>query len=297
MTILRRLGLFVLLAGGLSIGTGLGPAATLAAGTGDAWQAAPVALVQAITNLPQSLFDAVAIQPTVVDPVLIKGQPPLKIDGKPGIFYQGAEPCPYCAAERWAFIIALSRFGHWTGLGVTESATHDIDPATQSFTFLRARYSSPYVAVATREVLSNKTLPGGGYAKLQQDTAQQAALFSKYTTAQYFPANPGYFPFLDFDNRVVMSQSSFDPAVLHGLSRQQIVTDLADPTNQVTLDIVAAANYLTAATCLIDGDQPKAVCQSPGVRRSSHFAKKSFGFGPSSCTAKNGQSACGGAPS
>ena len=83
--------------------------------------------------------------------------------------------------------------------------------------------------------------------------------------------------------------------MLHGLSREQIATDLSDPTNPVTMDIVATANYLSAATCLIDGDRPAAVCQSPGVLRSAHFVKRSYGFGVGSCvTTKKGQSVCGG---
>ena len=31
--------------------------------------------------------------------------------GSPELFYYGAEYCPYCAAERWSVVIALSRFG------------------------------------------------------------------------------------------------------------------------------------------------------------------------------------------
>ena len=39
------------------------------------------------------------------------GQPALTSGGKPEILYVGAEYCPYCAAERWAMVVALSRFG------------------------------------------------------------------------------------------------------------------------------------------------------------------------------------------
>src|SRR5579872_1583715 len=154
MPLFRRLGAVALVVGGLTAmlaGSAPGPAGSAAQPGAGAWQAAPAAMVQAITHLPQSLFDTVGLQPNVVDPVLLKGQPVLKLGGKPGIFYEGAEPCPYCAAERWAFIIALARFGSWSGLGLDQSAAHDIDPSTQTFTFLRARYSSPYVALQTRE--------------------------------------------------------------------------------------------------------------------------------------------------
>ena len=66
--------------------------------------------------------------------------------------------------RKWAFVIALARFGTWSKLGINQSATNDIDPATQTFTFSHATYSSPYVAVRTREVLSNDLLANGHYA-------------------------------------------------------------------------------------------------------------------------------------
>jgi hypothetical protein len=59
------------------------------------------------------------------------------------------------------------------------------------------------------------------------------------------------------------------------------------------MDIVATANYLSAATCLIDGDRPSTVCQSPGVLKSAHFVKRSYGFGVGT-TSNKGQSICGG---
>jgi len=273
-------------------------AAPAGAAAGDAWQSAPAAVVQAVTHVPQSVFDAVDLQPGVATPVILHAQKPLTFGGKPGIYYQGSEPCPYCAAQRWAFIIAMARFGTWSDLGINQSATNDIDPATQTFTFSHATYSSPYVTVRTREILSSDQLPNGNYATLQRPTAGETALFNRYTSATYFPANPGYFPFLDFGNRVVISQSSYNPDVLQGLTREQIAADLIDPTSPVTMDIVATANYLSAATCLIDGGRPATVCQSPGVHRSTHFVKRSYGFGVSSCSkAKNGQTVCGGAPS
>jgi len=273
-------------------------AAPAGAAGADAWQSAPAAVVQAVTHVPQSVFDTVGLQPNVAAPVIVHAQKPLTFGGKPGIYYEGAEPCPYCAAERWAFVIALARFGTWSELGINQSATNDIDPATQTFTFSHATYSSPYVTVRTRETLSSDQLSNGDYAPLQRPTPQETTLLNRYTSAKYFPANPGYFPFLDFGNRVVISQSSYNPYLLHGLTREQIAADLSDPSNPVTMDIVATANYLSAATCLIDGGRPTTVCQSPGVLRSTHFVTRSYGFGVGSCAkAKNGQSVCGGANS
>ena len=42
--------------------------------------------------------------------------------GKPEVLYVGAEFCPFCGAERWPLIVALSRFGHFTTLTNMQSA-------------------------------------------------------------------------------------------------------------------------------------------------------------------------------
>src|SRR5260370_29484940 len=43
----------------------------------------------------------------------VQGSPPVLNGptGKPEFLYIGAEYCPFCAAQRWAMVVALSRFG------------------------------------------------------------------------------------------------------------------------------------------------------------------------------------------
>ena len=41
---------------------------------------------------------------------------PLTAKGRPEVLCVGTEYCPYCAAQSWALIVALSRFGMFTGL-------------------------------------------------------------------------------------------------------------------------------------------------------------------------------------
>ena len=58
--------------------------------------------------------------PTAPCPVVLSGQPAAGcIDGRPGVVYVGSEFCPYCAADRWALVVALSRFGTFAHLGAT----------------------------------------------------------------------------------------------------------------------------------------------------------------------------------
>ncbi|HSR26568.1 MAG TPA: DUF929 family protein, partial [Candidatus Eisenbacteria bacterium] len=42
--------------------------------------------------------------------------------GRPEVLYVGAEYCPYCAAERWPLIVALSRFGTFSGVRAAASS-------------------------------------------------------------------------------------------------------------------------------------------------------------------------------
>ena len=82
--------------------------------------AAPASVVKDVTTIPASVYNKVGVnfpsaaQP-VSPPIKLKNQPPLTIEGKsPAMLYYGAEYCPYCAAERWGIVAALSRFGTWS---------------------------------------------------------------------------------------------------------------------------------------------------------------------------------------
>jgi hypothetical protein len=260
-----------------------------------AWQAAPANIVQGVTAIPSAVFDQVGLQPTITPPLVLKSHSALRFNGKPGVYYLGAEPCPLCAAERWAFIAATSRFGRWSNLGITQSASDDVYPDTQSFTFARSSFSSPYMTVRTTEHLSNHKLANGRYATYQQLTAAEAAIYSRYDSARYFPTNnPGTYPFLDFGNHVVVAGPSYDPGILAGLSRTQIASDLSDPTSPIAKAIVGTANYLTAAICGIDNEKPTSVCTSSGVVQATHFDKvKPLVTGNCFPTPQKSQSVCG----
>jgi hypothetical protein len=250
------------------------------------WHPAPAGMVQQVTGVPEVVFDEVGLQPAVTPPVVLSSQPALRFGGKPGVYYLGAEPCPLCAAERWAFIVATSRFGTWSKLGIAQSAANDEFPNTQSFTFLRASFSSPYIAVRTVEHFGSRPLANGHPAILQQPTSVEAAIYNRYDAAKYFPENPGTYPFLDFGNRVVLAGPSYDPGTLAGLSRAQIASDLANPSSGVTKNIVGTANYLAAAICSIDGQRPSSVCASTGVTQARDFAKIGLGTASGNCVCK-----------
>ncbi len=256
-------------------------------GGSDVFQPTNTATLTQLTTVPATVFDTVGVKSSVVPvatPIALKGQPALTATTSTGahvpeVFYLGAEYCPYCAAERWPLIVALSRFGTWHGLGDTSSGSKDIYPATPTFTFLTAHYTSPYLVFRSVEVYTNVYSSAlNFYTPLQKPTAAENALFKKYDTSTYIPQMPassdGSIPFITLGNRYLVSGASYSPAALTGLTRTQIASGLSNPQSPVSDAIVATANYLSATICQLTKDHPGSVCQSPGVAA----ARKAMGL-------------------
>jgi hypothetical protein len=178
-------------------------------------------------------------------------------DGLPLITYIGAEYCPYCAAERWALAVALSRFGTFSNLSGTHSSDSDVYPDTQTLSFYGSSYTSPYIDFQAVEEATNQP-SGASYQTLQTPTAAQEALMAKYDTE-------GTIPFLDIANRYIITNASYSPQVLQGLSRSQIAAQLKDPTSAVAQAIDGTANDITAAITAVTGNQPTSVSSSATI--------------------------------
>ena len=84
--------------------------------------------------------------------------------GKPELLYIGAEYCPFCAAQRWAMVAALSRFGTFSNLSLTHSASADVYPDTPTFSFYQSTYSSKYLTFTSVETNTNE--PSGNMRTL-----------------------------------------------------------------------------------------------------------------------------------
>ena len=95
-------------------------------------------VVKDTTTVPASTLDTVAGGTATAFPKKISGGSALTSNGKPEMLYMGAEYCPYCAAERWSMVVALSRFGTFQGLGTTRSASGDVFPNTATWTFYKS---------------------------------------------------------------------------------------------------------------------------------------------------------------
>jgi hypothetical protein len=214
--------------------------------------------VVAALAVPTATLDAVGSPASVLLPTKVGSGTVLRGAGnKPLITYVGAEYCPYCAAERWALAVALSRFGTFSNLSGTHSSANDIYPDTQTLSFYGSTYSSPYVDFQAVEEATNQQV-GGTYQSLQTPTAAQSALLAEQDPQ-------GSIPFLDIANRYVITGASFSPQVLQGLSRSQIAAQLEDPASAVAQAIDGAANDITAAISSVTGNQPSSVGNSATI--------------------------------
>jgi hypothetical protein len=236
-------------------------------------QAVTETIAHQVTHIPESVYNTVGVSSPnvpVAPPHKVTGQKPLVIDGKPGVFYMGGEFCPYCAAERWSLIASLSRFGTMTNLQTMESSPTDVYPKTQTFTFVKAKFTSPYIGTQLIEFYSNvPKSTGSGYQILTPLTKAQDQEVVKFDTAKYTGGSSttsGSIPFINFGNQFLASGASYRPTALQSLSRSEIAGGLSDPSNSVTQAIVTSANYQSAAICSIDGGKPADVCSGKGVQ-------------------------------
>jgi hypothetical protein len=216
------------------------------------------AAIAAVTSVDTATLDAVGVG-AAGGSVSAAAGAPLSVDGKPEVLYLGAEFCPFCAAQRWPLIVALSRFGTFTGLKVSRSSATDVHPNTPTFTFYGSSYTSDLLAFTAVETATNEPDGKGGYTPLQTPTAAQLAVINEL--------NPdGGIPFVDFAGRFTISGASFGPDVLAGKSAADVAASLSDPTSTVAKNVLGRANMITAALCELTGGQPTAVCESPAVR-------------------------------
>jgi Domain of unknown function (DUF929) len=230
----------------------------------DKAEPAPAALVAKVTSLPAGVFDRIGLGTVNGTPKPITA-PALTAGGKPHILYVGAEYCPYCATERWPMVIALSRFGSFTGLGTTHSSTTDVFPNTATFTFHGASYTSRWIAFTGVELETNQR-QGDGYAPLDKLTDAQQQLFETYDAPPYTTSSGGI-PFIDFGGRFIVSGVTYLPNVLADKSAEQIADALADPSTTISKGAIGAANSFTVAICSLTKNQPASVCATPVIKR------------------------------
>jgi hypothetical protein len=182
---------------------------------------------------------------------------PLLANGKPEVLYMGAEFCPYCGAERWAMIVALDKFGNFTGIQYMQSSSTDIYANTPTFTFVNATYTSNYIDFVTVEQLNRLSEP------LQTATSEETSLLTTYDPG-------GGIPFVDFGNQYTILSSQYLPSVLANANWTQVASQLNTPSSSYAQNVDGAANKIISTICKIDGETPSSICSQSFAKTLSY---------------------------
>ena len=209
----------------------------------------------AVSGVPPKVLDSIGAGNISTPPKALTGSP-LTANGMPRVLYVGAEYCPYCAAERWALAVALSRFGTLSGLGEVHSSPTDVYPNTATLSFHGAGYTSSYLSLTAKEIEGTQQV-GNSYAPLDKLDQADTTLFEQ--------VGEGSFPFVDIGGKYMISGASYDPSVLQGKTQAQIAAALSDASSPIAKSVDGTANVITAAICTLTGDKPGNVCTSAGV--------------------------------
>jgi hypothetical protein len=155
-------------------------------------------------------------------------------------------------------VIALNRFGSFSGLTGTFSSSKDAFPNTATLSFHGATYTSDFL------VFNGVETSDRDQKQLETLTPDQQQLFTTYDSPPYVDAqSTGSVPFVDFGNQFLQTGTAVDPGLLAGLSHDQVAAKItSDPTGQVAEAILGAANAFTAIICKLTNGQPGNVCTS-----------------------------------
>ncbi|HUK26833.1 MAG TPA: DUF929 family protein [Candidatus Acidoferrales bacterium] len=186
-------------------------------------------------------------QPKVLGKFTEASKDTMKRSGKVFVFFMGAEHCPYCAAERWAIVRSLQKFGQWEGLKQTISAARD-EPFLNlpTYDFTQATYTSPHVEFVSREIKDRDFRP------LQKLLKTEEKLIQKFNPSEEIP-------FLLVGGRFTQIGSGFTPKIFIGHTFRQTETELKKIESEIRKTIDDEANIISALLCL--SGLPPEICK------------------------------------
>jgi thiol-disulfide isomerase/thioredoxin len=176
---------------------------------------------------------------------------PMTRGGKLFVFFMGAGHCPYCAAERWAIVRALQKFGQWSGLKQTISAARD-EPFLNlpTYDFTEATYTSAHVEFVARETKDREFKP------LQKLLKTEQKLVRKFNPEKYIP-------FLLIGGRFMQVGAGFTPKIFIGHTFRQTETELKKIESEIRKTIDAEASIISALMCV--SGLPPELCKETGL--------------------------------
>jgi Domain of unknown function (DUF929) len=187
----------------------------------------------------------------------VSGHSPLSGSGKPEVLFVGLASCRFCALQRWGLVAALSQFGSFENLHLSQSTTTE-PPVVRSFTLHGSTYDSFWVSFDAVELTSDVPRAGGGYQPLDRLTPSQQTLVRALDPG-------GVVPFVDVANQFTDVGATVSPNALNGLPWGLLSTSLHRPDTPTGQAIAATAEVLTAEICHATGGVPAPVCASSAV--------------------------------
>jgi hypothetical protein len=111
------------------------------------------------------------------------------------------------------------------------------------------------------EMFNNHGESATGFPVLQQPTAEEHALFTKYDAPPYVPAaGSGGFPFIYLAGRFILIGPQWLGAQLSGLSWATAATMLTSGRSVISKEAEAAAGLLVGDICAVTHAEPTSVC-------------------------------------
>jgi Domain of unknown function (DUF929) len=173
----------------------------------------------------------------------ICNQPPLTHAGQPEVLLVGPDSCAACALESWGLVAALSQFGTFADLHLSQSATTR-RPIVRGFTFRGSSYGSSLITFVIATPSS------------QPRRRRQAP-----PTIQV----PRPLPFVDIANKFADVGSPAGAKLASGMSWTQLAGSMARPNTPAGQAIDGTAELLTAEICEVTGGAPATVCGAAAV--------------------------------
>jgi thiol-disulfide isomerase/thioredoxin len=183
----------------------------------------------------------------------VTNEPLKRASGKSLVFFMGSGFCPFCAAERWAIVEALARFGRWEGLVETTSAGHDekyLNIPTVSFA--RAKYESDYIEFVGRETADRNFEP------LQELEEKDYEILDTFNPDQIIP-------FLLIDGQFMQVGAGYSPQILEGMDHAKVRAELGKLDSPVGQAMRAEIDNITALICKSIGGRSD-VCNSENIK-------------------------------
>ncbi len=246
-----------------------------------------------INNAPNSYFETAGemlINGSIVNTVSAKPNkvPMFILNGKPSVIYLGSITCIFCAENRWAMALALSRFGNFSNLFEGYSALKDSDVPTiywspahynSSTVDLGSYYTSNYINFIAIE--DTNPITGGFVVQpipvIQQEINQSGNIayidaFKLIEQLNNFQGTPYTIwgsdqvsgaDAIDFGNSPPTSSTDIQ---IVNMTHAQILRQLASFNDQFSQSEYAAADLYVAMICSsINNTAP--VCSLPAIQK------------------------------